>query len=147
MFYTYVNQLPMVEGNLRLSRGDRLNYSCGILRKSKPDSEGFRAFVLYDKARGVGYRINRNGMMVEYPDHQVFVGSPEELKHTPFAVTGDEAEINSFLLLCGRITEEHKHRQSFVNRLRYYTTEPVGKLILAGGFIYAIITLIVLIFG
>jgi len=86
-------------------------------------------------------------MMVEYPDHQVFVGNPEELKHTPFAVTGDEAEINSFLLLCGRITEEHKHRQSFVNRLRYYTTEPVGKLILAGGIIYAIITLIVLIFG
>lgn len=147
MFYTYVYQLPMVEGNLELSRGDRLEYTCGSIRRAKADDRGNRAFVLIDTIREVTYRVTKEGMIVEYHDGQYFVKNPEVLKHTPFAVTGDAAEINSFLLLCERMTAEHKHRKSFRARLRYFAREPVGKIIIAGAIIYAIATAIVLVLG
>lgn len=77
-----------VEGNLELSRGDRLEYSCGSIRRSKADLYGFRAFVLTDKDRGVTYRVMRKGMVVEWPGGSSFVRNPEELKRTPFAGEG-----------------------------------------------------------
>lgn len=147
MFYTYVYQLPMVEGNLELNRGDRLEYTCGSIRRSKADDWGNRAFVLTDTVREVTYRVTKEGMLVEYHDGPYFVRNPKVLKHTPFAVTGDEAEINSFLLLCERMSAEHKYRKSFRNRLRYFTREPVGKIIIAGAIIYAIATVVVLVLG
>lgn len=147
MFYTYVNQLPMVVDNLRLSRGDRLEYACGTLRKSKADDRGFRAFVLIDRFRNVSYRIMRDGMFVEYPGGTSFIGNPEELKHTPFAVTGNEAEINSFLNLCERMVEEHKRKKSLRNRLMYLAKEPVTKIIVGVAIAYGIITALVLFFG
>lgn len=144
MFYTYVYQLPMVEGNLELTKGNRIVYTCGSIRRAKADDWGNRAFVLTDTVRDVTYRVTKEGMLVEYRDGPYFVRNPEVLKHTPFAVTGDEAEINSFLLLCNKMTEEHNHRKSFRARLRYFTREPVGKIIIAGAIIYAIVTVIVL---
>lgn len=147
MFYTYVNQLPMVVDNLRLSRGDRLEYSCGTLRKSKADDKGFRAFVLIDRFRDVSYRVMKDGMLVEYPSGTTFIGNPEELKHTPFAVTGNEAEINSFLILCEKMVEEHKRKKSLRNRLMYLTKEPVAKIIIGVAIVYGIITALVIFFG
>lgn len=147
MFYAYVRQLPMVEGNLDLIRGDRLEYSCGSIRRSKADLYGFRAFVLTDKDRGVTYRVMRKGMVVEWPGGSSFVRNPEELKRTPFAVEGDAGEINSFLSLCDRLVHEDKRRKSITNRLRLFAMEPVGKILIAGAIVYAIITAIVLVLG
>lgn len=147
MFYAYVRQLPMVEGNLELSRGDRLEYSCGSIRRSKADLYGFRAFVLTDKDRGVTYRVMRKGMVVEWPGGSSFVRNPEELKRTPFAVEGDAGEINSFLSLCDRLVHEDKRRKSIAARLRLFAKEPVGKILIVGAIVYAIITAIVLVLG
>lgn len=147
MFYAYVRQLPMVEGNLELSRGDRLEYSCGSIRRSKMDLYGFRAFVLTDKDRGVTYRVMRKGMVVEWPGGSSFVRNQEELKRTPFAVEGDAGEINSFLSLCDRLVHEDKRRKSITARLRLFAKEPVGKILIAGAIVYAIITAIVLVLG
>lgn len=147
MFYAYVQKLPMVEGNLELSRGDRLDYSYGSIRKSKADLQGDRAFVLLDKSRDVYYRVTKQGLLVEYPDESYFVNNPEVLKTTPFAVTGDAAEINSFLLLCSRISDEHRHRRSWITRIRYFTKEPIGIALMTGAIIYAVATFFVLVFG
>lgn len=147
MFYAYVRKLPMVEGNLELSRGDRLEYSCGSIRRSKADLYGFRAFVLTDKDRGVTYRVMRKGMVVEWPGGSSFVRNPEELKRTPFAVEGDAGEINSFLSLCDHLVHEDKRRKSITARLRFFAKEPVGKILIAGAIVYAIITAIVLVLG
>lgn len=147
MFYAYVQKLPMVEGNLELSRGDRLDYSYGSIRKSKTDLRGDRAFVLMDKSRNVYYRVTKAGLLVEYPESAYFVKNPEVLKTTPFAVEGDAAEINSFLLLCSRISDEHRYRRSWVARIRYFTKEPIGITLMAGAIIYAVATFFVLVFG
>lgn len=147
MFLTYVRQLPMVEDNLDLSRGRRLEYSCGSIRRSRPNLRGYRAFVLEDKFRGVTYRVMEDGLSIEYGSGPVFVKNPKELKYTPFAVTGKESEINSFMLLCDRLVAEHKRRNSIRSRLRYFAREPVGMIIIVGGIIYAIATLIVLVLG
>lgn len=147
MFYSYVRQLPMVEGNLELSRGGRMEYSCGSIRRSKADLYGFRAFVLTDKDRGVTYRVMREGMVVEWPGGSSFVRNPEELKRTPFAVEGDAGEINSLLSLCDRMVKEDKRRKSISAHLRYFAKEPAGKCIIAGAIVYAIITAIVLVMG
>lgn len=147
MFYAYVRQLPMVDGNLKLVRGDRIEYTSGSIRLSKPDPRGFRAFVLEDKFRSVNYRIMEHGMLVEYPEGPEFVPNPEELKHTPFAVTGVASEVNSFLLLCNRLLTEYERKKSLRWRLRYFAQEPVGKLIIAVGIVYAITTMIVLVMG
>lgn len=147
MFYTYVRQLPMVEGNLDLVKGDRLVYECGVIRKAKADDRGFRAFVLEDKTRGVTYRIGQHGMVVESSAGPTFIRNPGELKHTPFAMNGDAAEINAFLLLCKKFVAEHKRLNSLPARLRRFAKEPVGILLIAGAIVYAVVTVIVLYFG
>lgn len=146
MFYAYVHQLPMVKDNLALSRGDRLVFSCGILRRSRPDPFGFRAFVLEDKVRGVSYRVGKSGMLVDYHGCSDFIRNPEELKYTPFA-TGDASETNAFLTLCGRMAEEHKARTSWVAKAKAFVREPIGKVILAGAVAYTVATIIVLVMG
>lgn len=147
MFYTYVRQLPMVEGNLDLIRGERLDYACGSIRRAKADSRGFRAYVLEDKVRGVTYRVNQQGMVVETPSGPIAVPNPGELKYTPFVGSGPQGEINAFITLCNRIVAEHKKRNSFVVRFRRFTRRPFGIILIAGAIIYAIVTAIVLFFG
>lgn len=147
MFYAYVRQLPMVEGNLDLVKGDRLVYECGVIRKAKADDRGFRAFVLEDKIRGVTYRVGQHGMVVESSAGPTFIRNPGELNHTPFAVNGDAAEINAFLLLCKKFVAEHKKHNSLFARLRRFSKEPVGIMLIAGAIVYAVVTVIVLYFG
>lgn len=147
MFYAYVHQLPMVEGNLDLIRGDRLEYPSGSIRRAKADPWGFRAYVLEDKVRGVTYRVNRKGMVVETPSGPIPVPNPGELKHTPFAVHGDEGEINAFLTLCKKIVADHKKQNSLSTRIRRFTRKPVGIILITGAAIYTIVTVVVLFFG
>lgn len=147
MFYAHVRRLPMVDGNLDLSRGDRLEYDCGSIRRSKADDRGFRAFVLDDKDRGVTYRINRQGMRVESTKGPTFIRANSGLKYTPFAESGDEAEINGFLSLCSRLTAEHDKRTSVIYRLQCLAKEPAAILIIAGAVVYAGVTVLVLFFG
>lgn len=147
MFYAYVRQLPMVEGNLDLIRGDRLEYSCGSIRRAKADTWGFRAYVLEDKVRGVTYRVNQHGVVVETPSGPIAVPNPGELKHTPFAMTGHAGEINAFLTLCNNFVVEHKKRNSLFARLRRFTRKPFGMILIAGAVVYTIVTVIVLFFG
>lgn len=147
MFYTYVRQLPMVDGNLDLIRGNRLNYQCGSLRWAKADLWGFRAYVLEDKVRGVTYRVNQRGMVVETPTGPIAVPNPGELKFTPFAVSGDLGEINGFLTLCKNMCAEHKKQNSPLARLRRFTRRPFGIFLIAGAFVYSIVTVIVLFCG
>lgn len=147
MFYAYVRQLPMVEGNLDLIRGDRLDYSCGSVRRAKADLWGFRAYVLEDKVRGVTYRVNQRGMVVETPSGSIAVPNPGELKHTPFAMTGDAGEINAFLTLCKNLVVEHRKRNSLFARLKRFTRKPFGMILIAGAVVYTIVTVIVLFFG
>lgn len=147
MFYTYVSLLPMVDGNLELSRGDRLEYSCGSIRRSKADVFGFRAFVLTDKEWGFTYRVTREGMAVEWPGGSSFVRGSGELKRTPFAVEGDKGDINSFLSLCDRLVEEDRRRRSISTQLRYFAKEPAGKILIIGAILYALITAVVLAIG
>lgn len=147
MFYAYVRQLPMVEGNLDLIRGNRLNYPSGSIRLAKADVWGFRAYVLEDKVRGVTYRVNQRGMVVETPSGPIAVPNPGELKHTPFAMQGEQGEINSFLTLCKNIVADHKKQNSIPARLRRFTRKPFGMILIAGAIVYAIVTVIVLFFG
>lgn len=147
MFYAYVRQLPMVEGNLDLIQGERLNYQSGSIRRAKADLWGFRAYVLEDKIRGVTYRVNQQGMVVEKPAGPTYVRNPGELKHTPFAVMGEAGEINGFLTLCESISAEHKKLNSPLARLRRFTRKPFGILLISGAIVYAIATVIVLFFG
>lgn len=152
MFYTYVRKLPMVDGNLDLATGKRLEFSCGSIRMAKADYHGFRAFVLTDKFRDVCYRVTREGMMVERQgaSTDLFIPNPgnlEELAHTPFAVKGTDSEINSFLMLCDKMVTEDKRRKSLVSRLRLFTREPIGKILIGAAILYGIITAVVLIFG
>lgn len=147
MFYAYVHQLPMVEGNLDLIRGDRLEYSCGSIRRAKADTWGFRAYVLEDKVRGVTYRVNSHSMVVETPSGPITVPNPGELKHTPFAISGAEGEINAFLTLCKKLIVEHKKQKSLPARLRRFTRKPFGMILIAGAVVYTIVTVIVLFFG
>ena len=152
MFYTYVDQLPMVTDNLILIQGHRLHFNCGHIRKAKADQDGFRAYILYDRLRDVSYRVTKEGLWVEYGEKfgydSVFVESTrEELKYTPFAVSGEASEVNSFLVLIDRMVTENKRRRSIINRFRYFMKDPVSKVIIAAGVVYAIATVLVLVFG
>lgn len=151
MFYTYVRELPMVESNLELTTGKRMEFSCGSIRMAKADSKGFRAYVLLDKIRDVSYRITREGMMVERSGStDLFIPNPgnlKELAHTPFAVKGTDSEINSFLMLCEKLVAEYKHRKSIATRVRLFTREPVGKILIGIAVAYGLITAVVLLFG
>jgi len=152
MFYNYVKELPLVADNPILNRGGRMEFSVGHLRKAKPDSKGFRAFILYDKMRDVSYRVTNNGMLVEYGEdydyQRHFVDNPlTGVKHTNFAVDGDAAEINSFLYLLERMTEEYDQRRSIIGKIKNLMKEPLGRIVLLVAVVYAIITTIVLIHG
>lgn len=151
MFYTYVRELPMVDGNLELATGKRMEFSCGTIRMAKADSKGFRAYVLTDKVRDVSYRITQRGMMVERSGYtDLFIPNPgnlKELAHTPFAVKGTDADINSLLTLCDKMVTEYKHRKSMANRLRVFTKEPIGKIIIGIAIAYGIVTAVVLLLG
>lgn len=151
MFYTYVRELPMVDGNLELATGKRLEFSCGSIRMAKADNRGFRAYVLSDKFRDVSYRTTREGLMVERTGAtDLFIPNPgnlSELAHTPFAVKGTDSEINSFLMLCEKMVAEHKRRESLMSRLRLFTKEPIGKILIGSAIVYGIVTAVVLIFG
>lgn len=152
MFCEYVNELPMVTDNLLLTRGGRLEFPSGHLRKAKADERGFRAFIIYDKARDVSYRITGDGMLVEYGEtfgyQRTFIANPPDgVKHTSFAVEGDAAEVNSFLLLMDRMREEYVQRVSFIARAKIFMKEPLGRALLFVGLVYTIITLIILIHG
>lgn len=147
MFHAYVQKLPMVDGNLKLTSGERLEFSCGSIRKTKADSQGFRGFVLTDRFRDISYRITKDGMIVSYPTKETFVPNPGWLEHTPFAVVGDDSEINAFLALCNEMVAEYKRKKSLMNRLRLFTKEPVGKAIIAIAVIYGIATIVVLFLG
>lgn len=152
MFYDYVKDLPLVSDNRILNRGGRLEFAVGHLRKSKADSKGFRAFIIYDKMRDVSYRVTANGMLVEYGENydyqRHFVDNPTDgLKHTNFAVEGDAAEINSFLQVLERMEEEYDQRRSIISRISMFLKEPLGRLFIVGGVIYLIVTLLVLVYG
>lgn len=152
MFYDYVKDLPLVSDNRILNRGGRMEFSVGHLRKSKADSKGFRAFILHDKLRDVSYRVNENGMLVEYGEsydyHRIFVVNPPDgVKYTNFAVEGDAAEINSFILLLERMQDEYDERRSLFSRFRRFMKDPTGKLLLLVGALYVVVTILVLVYG
>lgn len=152
MFYDYVKDLPLVSDNRILNRGGRMEFSVGHLRKAKADSKGFRAFILYDKLRDVSYRVTANGMLVEYGEsydyQRHFVDNPPDgVKYTNFAVEGDAAEINSFIHLLDRMEEEYDDRRSLISRFKNFMKEPLGKIFLLIGVIYAIVTILVFVYG
>lgn len=150
MFYTYVNQLPMLADNMELNSGKRLEFFDGYVRKSYPDSEGFRSYVFYDKFRSVSYRVIKDGLIIESYDgkkyHSSFIANSEgTFKYTPFAQGADELHINSLIVLIHKMEREHKAKATLVGRIKRLTDDPISKVFLAIAIVYAIITLFVVI--
>lgn len=153
MFYSYMCQLPVVADNaMALTRGTRLEFEMGSLRKAKADQDGFRCFVLFDKARGVHYRVTGKGLLVEYDssssEKNLFIPTRTGiLKHTAFAMEGEAAEVNSFLVLTDKINEEYLQSRSLWNRVRKISQDPLGRLFIWCLALYGLVTLAVLFFG
>lgn len=153
MFYTYVSQLPMVtDNNLTLSKGTRLEFEAGSLRKSKADQDGFRSFVIYDKSRDVTYRASKKGLQItageslNYED--IFIPTRRgPLKYTPFAMEGEAAEINSFIVVTNKMSEEYIKSKSFSTRAKAFLKDPLGKAFILAIVIYTIATTFVMYFG
>lgn len=152
MFYTYVDQLPMVSDNLILSQGRRFDFSTGYLRKAKMNDEGFRDLIIHDSSRNVTYRIKRTGMLIEYGPEQDYLkvflkNSQMSTRYVPFSANPSVYEVNSFLVLIAKMNEEYQKRNTFLLYLRYMFLKGPRRVVLTAGVIYAIITLIVLVFG
>lgn len=152
MFYTYVSQLPLLTDNMVLNSGKRLEFFDGYVRKSAPDKTGFRSYVFYDKFRSVSYRVIKDGLLVESYDgkkyHRSLIANSEGIfKYTPFAQGADELHINSFIVLIHKMEKEHKAKYSLTGRLKSIINDPVTQIFIAIGFLYAIITLFVVVIG
>ncbi|WP_133670689.1 hypothetical protein [Burkholderia pseudomallei] len=156
MFYTYVNQLPMVRDNPTLFRGVALHFKTGHVRLVMKGMVYERAFLVRDKRRDVLYHIKQdqleihrgpkaqppNSVMLikdKWADAKLNLSSVKDLDHRD--------EVRNLIQLLADMSEEWDMQTSKWTEFFSWAATRVGIAVLTGGLVYVILTAIVFING
>lgn len=154
MFYAFVIKFSMVKENLSgLLRGKTLDFTNGYIRwLSEKNLEN--VFVVRDMDNDVSFRAKSQSLVVTRggdPLGKEVIISPRKrdgaIVLADFDDENQREDVREFLATLAGMQAEYDIRNGIINRLKRWFSDPMSKLVVAGGIVYGVITLYVLLAG
>ncbi|URC22213.1 hypothetical protein CHUUTOTORO_01280 [Serratia phage vB_SmaM-ChuuTotoro] len=157
MFYSFVMNTPFVtQTHVKLIRGDLVSFSSGYVRHTIDENYNNR-FIVRDLRRGVSYIATSTSLTVtrgeegQRPGQQLVIKTPRNrtgyMALRDFSKEDDREDVGNFIAVLSEMQLEHDRANGVVSKLLSWTSDPVMKVILLAGVLYAMVTVFVLVAG
>jgi hypothetical protein len=157
MFYSYLIKSSFISSCLpEITSGALFEFSMGYVRHIIEDN-GSCSFVIRDRSRDVVYRASSDQLVVSRgesghrPHQQIKIQIPKRRTGTmvllDFLDLDERKDVENFINVCKDMEREHERRSGMKSMISAFFKDPVGKIILIAGLVYAMVTVFVLIAG
>ncbi|AXN57825.1 hypothetical protein [Acinetobacter phage ABPH49] len=157
MFYSYTMNTPFVtKSHPKLLDGDLITFSGGYIRHIT-DEDYNNTFVVRDLSRDVSYRASSADLIVtrggdgNRPWQQLKIVVPRtragHMVLNDFPDEDDRDDVANFIEVLSEMQREYDKRNGVMSKLLGLMKDPVAKIILLAGLVYAMVTVFVLVAG
>lgn len=157
MFYSFVMNTPFVtKSRSKLISGELASFHLGYVRHVS-DEDYNSAFVVRDLSRDVSYRATSSDLMVtrggcgNRPWQQVEIYIPRgrtgHMVLEDFNDRDERDDVENFMAVLSEMQREFDKRNGLMAKLLGWLKDPVAKIILLAGVVYAMVTIFVLVAG
>lgn len=157
MFYSFVMNTPFVtQTHVKLLRGDLVSFNSGYVRHAIDEDYNNR-FIVRDLRRGVSYVATSTSLTVtrgvdgQRPGQQLVIKTPKNrtgyMALRDFHKEDDREDVGNFIAVLSEMQLEYDRANGVVSKILRWTRDPVMKIVLLAGIVYAMVTVFVLVAG
>ena len=157
MFYSYVIKTPfVVKEKQKLLEGAILEVGDGYIRHTIDDDFN-SIFTIRNRGLDVSYRATSTTLAVtrgsagRRPNQQILIVIPQErsgqLVLSDFRDQDEREDVENFLCTLSEMQKDYDRREGIMKKLEIWIKDPVAKIILFAGVVYAMVTVFVLFAG